>query len=376
MNQAKDTSRQQLFIMLFIAIVLVFFYAVKSVLLPFIAGMVVAYVMNPLTNRFVRWRLHRGVASALALVIFFGVAISAIFLIAPLLKAQLVEFSQRLPEYIERMKQAFAPLQEYVNQQLLNESNSQKLEQLVSAKGESVIRWSVNVLGRLVSGGMAFANVLSLIFITPIVAFYLLRDFNKFTGRAEELVPREHIKTVKEQLAEVNKTLAGFMRGQATVCLILGTYFGVALSLIGLEFGLVIGLFAGLLAFLPYVGSTIGLLLCVGLGYVQYDGDLHQLFIIALVYGLGQFFEGNFLTPYLVGGRVGLHPVWIIFALLAGGALFGLGGVLVAVPVAAVVGVLVRFAVQNYLNSDFYLAHSGKKKGQKKTVAKRRRKRS
>jgi predicted PurR-regulated permease PerM len=194
--------------------------------------------------------------------------------------------------------------------------------------------------------------------ITPVVAFYLLRDWDRIVIQIDSWLPRRYAETIREQVRAVDATLAGFLRGQGTVCLILAVYYGLGLSLAGLDFGLVIGLVAGLLSFVPYVGAIVGLLLSVGLALVQFDAWM-PIAIVAAVFILGQVVEGNFLTPKLVGESVGLHPVWIIFALLAGSALFGFVGLLLAIPATAVVGVGVRFGLDRYLASAYFQGPGG-----------------
>ena len=197
-------------------------------------------------------------------------------------------------------------------------------------------------------------NVTTFVFVTPIVAFYLLRDWDRLIGWVDALIPRPHVVVVREQARQVDDTLAGFVRGQATVCVVLGLGYGLALSLAGLEFGFVIGILSGILAFIPYVGSIFGLFASVGLALLQFD-DPVRIGIIAGIFIVGQVLEGNVLTPKLVGERVGLHPVWVIFSLFAGGAVLGFMGMLLALPVAASVGVLTRFAVAQYRQSPIYL---------------------
>jgi predicted PurR-regulated permease PerM len=215
------------------------------------------------------------------------------------------------------------------------------------------VNWALQALGGVISGGLALVNILSLLFITPVVTFYLLRDWDRVLAHIDALLPREHAETIREQARLVNDTLAGFVRGQATVCFLLGTFYAVALSLAGLNFGLVIGLVSGILSFIPYVGTIFGFVAASGLALAQFD-EWYRIAIVIGIFLFGQFVEGNFLTPKLVGDRVRLHPVWVIFALLAGGTLFGFAGVLLAVPVAAVIGVLTRFAVSRYTASPLY----------------------
>jgi predicted PurR-regulated permease PerM len=213
--------------------------------------------------------------------------------------------------------------------------------------------WIGAALIRIVGSGVAFANLLSLLFITPVVAFYLLRDWDHFVRRIDDLLPLEHRKTILAQFREVDRNLAGFARGQASVCLVLAIYYALGLTLVGLEFGLVVGLGIGLISFIPYVGSITGLIVSLGIALAQFP-TWGPVGLVLGVFVVGQILEGYVLTPRLVGNRVGLHPVWVIFALLAGGTLFGFVGLLLAVPVAAVIGVLTRFAVQQYLASRYF----------------------
>jgi predicted PurR-regulated permease PerM len=229
----------------------------------------------------------------------------------------------------------------------------ERIRESLGASSGKIAGWITQILSGLVTGGVAIANLLSLIFITPVVSFYLLRDWDRLVAQVDSCLPRGSVGVVREQAGLIDRTLAGWVRGQFTVCLVLGTYYAAGLTLAGLDFGLVIGLLAGLLSFIPFVGAAVGLVGSVGLALVQFD-DWLRIAIVAGVFFVGQAVEGNFLTPRLVGDRVGLHPVWVIFALLAGGALFGFVGVLLAVPVAATLGVLVRFLLQRYLESDMY----------------------
>lgn len=190
-------------------------------------------------------------------------------------------------------------------------------------------------------------NLVALLLITPIVAFYLLRDWDRLIEQADRLLPPAYAEVIRAQVRAVDRTLAGFVRGVGTVCLFLGVFYATGLTLVGLDFGLLIGLGAGLISFVPYIGATIGAIASVGLALLQFDGYLMAA-VVAAIFFSGQFIEGNILQPTLVGDRVGLHPVWVIFALLAGGALLGFVGVLVAVPAAAVIGVGVRFFVGQY----------------------------
>jgi predicted PurR-regulated permease PerM len=214
--------------------------------------------------------------------------------------------------------------------------------------------WFATFLGSIWAGGRALINVVSLIVVTPVVAFYLLYDWDRMLARIDALLPREHASTIEMLAREINAAIAGFIRGQGAVCLILGLFYAISLSLVGLNFGFLIGSVAGLISFIPFVGSIVGFVLSVGVAIVQFWPEWIWILVVAGIFAVGQFLEGNILQPRLVGSSIGVHPVWLIFALFAFGSLFGFVGVLLAVPVTAAIGVLVRFAVERYRNSGLY----------------------
>ena len=219
--------------------------------------------------------------------------------------------------------------------------------------GEALPAWMLDVLGGIWRSGMALFNFLSLLFVTPVVAWYLLRDWDRIVAKVDQWLPRPYAEEIRGQMEEIDKRLAGFVRGQAMVCFFLAAFYGTGLTALGLNYGLVVGVVAGLISFIPYVGSVTGFVLSMLLALVQFDNPW-WIGAVAGVFIVGQAIEGNFLTPKFVGGRVGLHAVWVILALFAFGALFGFVGVLVAVPVAAVIGVLTRYLLQRYLESRYY----------------------
>ena len=253
-----------------------------------------------------------------------------------------------------------APLLALVREQLAGGTQPFDVNSFLKEHLGAVADISIGILGKFVGGLQITFNIISLFVITPVVAFYLLRDWDAIIARVDTYLPRAHVETIREQARLVDETLAGFLRGQFTVCLLLGLFYGIGLSLVGLEFGLVIGLGTGLVSFIPYFGMLIGFVVGVGLAIAQFH-TLLPIAMVVVVFAVGQFLEGNFLTPKLVGDRVNLHAVWIMFALLAGAALFGFVGVLLAVPVAAVIGVLVRFSIARYRASPLYLGTSGSK---------------
>jgi predicted PurR-regulated permease PerM len=232
--------------------------------------------------------------------------------------------------------------------------NTSTLYKSLQTVGETVQDKGGELLQAIFTSAMSIINVVMLLVIVPVVAFYLLYDWDNMTAKIDDMLPRDHAPVIRRLAAEIDTTLASFIRGMGTVCLVLGTYYAVTLMLVGLQFGLVVGFVAGALTFIPYVGAFVGGALAIGLGLFQFWGEWVSLGLVAGIFVLGQVIEGNVLTPKLVGSSVGLHPVWLIFALSVFGTLFGFVGMLVAVPVAAALGVIARFLIENYKDSRLY----------------------
>ncbi len=329
-------------------------YLLRDMLLPFIAGMAVAYLLDPIADRLESWGCSRTLATSLITAAFFVVLLSFIVVLLPLIYEQLAGFIGRVPEYAEFLRAKQDRLVARV-QAGVGEEDLAPLREAVTGYLGQATAWVGRVLAGFWSGGVALLNLLSLVFITPIVSFYLLRDWDRILAHIDGWLPRDHAPVIRAQLTEIDRRLAAFVRGQAMVALILALAYGIGLSLVGLEFGLVIGLGAGAISFSPFVGAIVGLVASLGVALVQFGSDWVSIAMVAGIFIAGQVIEGNFLTPKLVGERVGLHPVWVIFGILAGGVLLGFAGVLLAVPVAATLGVLVRFAFERYLKSALYL---------------------
>ncbi|NFV81940.1 AI-2E family transporter [Magnetospirillum aberrantis] len=350
------TSGQRLrFWLIGLALALALLYVLRGMLLPFVAGMAVAYFLDPLADRLERAGLSRLAATSVITASFFMVVVVALVILVPVIEDQVLAFAHKVPGYVDTLNERLQPLLVEAKKRL----SPRDIEKLRSSVGEyagTFASWGLGALRSVLSGSLAVFNVLSLVFITPVVTFYLLRDWDKMVSRVDSWLPRDHADTIRTQMKEINRTLSGFIRGQATVCLCLGLIYGIGLSVVGLDLGLVIGLGAGVLSFIPYLGSIAGFVTGMGLALAQ-GADWHLPVFVAVVFAIGQVAEGNFLTPKLVGDKVGLHPVWIMFALLAFAALFGFVGLLLAVPLAAVIGVLVRFALGRYLSSPLYHGH-------------------
>jgi predicted PurR-regulated permease PerM len=348
---------QALFWVLLVAFFFLALWLLAEILLPFVAGVVIAYLLDPLVDRLREHRVPRGLASFIVLLLFLLVVVLVLLLLVPLLQAEIGDLVRRVPQLVA-MSQRLADHLMTLAEKYATPEDMQRARAAVGARVGDVFGWFVQLLQTVLTSSVALFNVLSLVFITPVVAFFLLRDWDRMLAQIDSWLPREHAPVIRAQAAKVDETLSGFLRGQGTVCLLLGAFYAVALALAGLDFGLVIGVFIGLISFIPFAGSMVGAVLSIGLTAVQF-GDWTHILVVAGIFIFGQIVEGNFLTPKLVGDRVNLHPVWVIFALLAFGALFGFVGVLLAVPVAAILGVLVRFALARYLASPLYDRRDG-----------------
>lgn len=344
-------TRQMAFWVLTFIVAVAALWVLRGILLPFVAGMALAYFLNPLANRLERAGVNR-LAATLAIVGLFILAfVLLILMFVPILSAQLVAFFENLPRTVQRL------------QALLMDPNRTWLRQVI---GEGVgdvqiadlvkqgAGWITAFLASLWSGGQALLSIFSLVVVTPVVAIYLLYDWNRMIATVDGWVPVRQRETVRALARQIDEAIAGFVRGQTAVCLILGSFYAVGLTLIGLNFGLLIGLASGLLTFIPYVGSLTGLVLAGGVAIAQFWPDYSTILIVLAVFFAGQFLEGYVLAPKLVGESIGLHPVWLMFALFAFGYLFGFVGLLIAVPLAAAIGVLARFALRQYLASPFH----------------------
>jgi len=354
---SASLKRQALFwgfaLVLFIAFLMVF----SSILLPFVAGMALAYFLDPVADRLERIGLSRMWATVVILIAFVIVFVLALVIIVPVLAGQASEFIARLPGYVSQLQTLIASsgngiLPDWVGEQIaaIKENFSKYL-----AEGAGFLG---TLFGQIWNSGKALVDILSLFVLTPVVAFYLLLDWDRMVAKVDSWIPRDHVQTVRNIAGEMDSAISGFVRGQGSLCIILALYYGIGLSLAGLNFGLLIGLFSGAVSFIPYIGSILGLVLAVGVALVQFWPDYPMVALVLAIFFSGQFIEGNILQPKLVGNSVGLHPVWLMFALVAFGALFGFVGLMVAVPAAAVVGVLVRFALGRYLDSDLYHGHA------------------
>lgn len=352
------TVRQQVqYWTLGLLIFLVALYFLSAVLLPFVAGMAVAYLMDPTVDKLER-HMSRTLATALVLTLFFLCVLLFLLLLVPVVGQQIVGFVNELPRLMDWLKSEVVPLlADYTAG--LDSGFMLDLAKSLAAMSGDVAKITGQLISQAWTGGLAFFHIVSVIVITPIVAFYLLRDWDVMVAKLDSWLPRQHRDVIRSIVLDIDKVMSGFLRGQGTVCLILGTFYAIALMAVGLKFGLVIGLLSGLVSFIPFVGAILGLAMSLLPAIAQFwpESNWLSLGLVVGIFAFGQFVEGNFLTPRFLGDRIGLHPVWVMFALLAGGALFGFLGVLLAVPAAAAIGVLVRFSVGKYLTSRLYLGN-------------------
>jgi predicted PurR-regulated permease PerM len=327
-------------------------YLLSPIMTPFVAGMGIAYMLDPAATRLVRMGVPRTAAAVIMTVVFFLGILAFLLLLVPLVEQQAVSFMQNLPKYVDALREQALSLAATL-QGKLGAADVAKLQGQLGEAATKLAGWLVGALAVVFGGSLAFLNALALIAITPVVAFYFLSEWPAFLKRVDGWLPRRRAPAIRDMAREIDRRLAGFARGQALVCAILAIYYAVALSLVGLDFGVLIGLFIGVISFIPFIGVFFGGLLSIGLAALQF-GTWSDVALVAAVFVAGQVVEGNFLTPKLVGDRIGLHPLWVVFALLAGGALFGIVGVLLAVPVAAAVGVVAERMLASYLASPLY----------------------
>jgi predicted PurR-regulated permease PerM len=324
-----------------------------SILLPFVMAAGIAYFLDPVASRMVKTGMPRGLAAMLLVVGLVAAGLLFALLLYPLILSQLGIFISRVPAYATELQSWAGTLIIKLQERLGSEYVDGKLKDLVSGQAGAMLSFLAGALTRIVGGGFALFNVLSLLIVTPVVAFYLLRDWPGVVRRMDGWLPLRYQGVVRAQAKEMDRILSAWLRGQALCCLLLALFYACALQLVGLDLGLIVGITAGVLSFIPYVGSITGGVTSIGLAFAQFP-TWAGVAEVAGIFLTGQLLEGYVIYPRFLGDRVELHAVWVIFALFAGGAAFGFLGVLLAVPVAAVIGVLARFWLRRYLASPLY----------------------
>lgn len=334
------------------ALLFLFVWLFKSILLPFILGIVVAYLLNPIVNALGRYGLRRNIAALAILGCFILVILALSALAVPVLYREISSLAQDLPDIYDRIMAYLEPYMARA-QDILGQNGSSALS-VLQENAKSALGAGKTILSGLAAGGAVLTSLVTVLVIMPIVAYFMMEEWPDILRRVRDLMPRQHEGTILDLLAKMDRKIAGFIRGQLTVAFILGLSYAVALSIAGLNYGFLIGIMAGLFSIIPMVGSTLGLLVAVLVAWLQ-AGDITFVAIVAGIFLLGQVIEGNFLSPKLIGDSVGLHPLWVFFSLMAGGALLGIVGMLISVPVAAVISVLAAFLIEQYKQSAYYL---------------------
>ena len=319
----------------------------RDILLPFVAGIALAYLLDPVVERIERLGVNRTIAT-LGIVGLFIIGVGGVMVqVTPLLGTEVADFIEKVPQYIEKL-QAFAnnpgrPWLRKIIGEGLSEAE-QSSGQLTSVAAD----WIPTFLRSLWSDSRALMSILSLMVVTPIVTIYLLMDWKRLIAAIDSLIPAAQHETVLALSGELNATISGFLRGQGTICLVLAFYYALALRLFGLNHGILIGLAAGLISFIPYLGSLTGLVLSLCVVVLQFWPSWTMISVVLGIFLVGQAIADYVLAPYLIASRVQLNPVWIMFAIAAFGYLFGFVGLLIAVPLAAAIGVVIRFAIRQY----------------------------
>ncbi len=328
-------------------------FLLRDMLLPFVLGAAIAYLLAPLLRKMCRTGMSRRIAVIIILAVFFlflGLVAAAV---GPLLYREIAELCAKIPDYMDRLADFVRPASDRLMHYI---SPGQKID--VKAVMTDQAAPAATVAGQvalgILAGGYALFHAISVLVITPIVAYFMMKEWNAITAYIESLIPVDRKETVLNILKDIDRKLSGFVRGQLSVMFVLGLSYALMLTIIGLQYGFLIGMMAGLLSIIPLIGSAIGLVTAVVVAFFQTGGDVNFILITAGIFLVGQIIEGNLLTPYLVGESIGLHPLWVFFALMAGGSLFGILGMLLAVPIAAIASVLIGFAISVYKTSPYY----------------------
>jgi predicted PurR-regulated permease PerM len=328
------------------------FWSVQGIITPFFVSFIIAYMLNPLIVKLEPYKINRTFSAFVIVIGFFALIILAIFISIPFLKSELLKLAYSLPRYIERIYSLLSPYFDTAKE-LLNIAGKSSFDETVAKNISRMAAWLLEIAAGLFTNTLALANMISLIVLTPIISFYLLRDWQKTVASFYSLVPPKYFDRVNGLLYRINIVLGGYFRGQAIVCLSLFCYYAIFLGAVGLNFSLTIASITGFFAFIPYIGYLIGFSAGIGVAMSQFQ-DWSDIGIVLVIFLVGQIIESYYLLPKMVGDRICLHPVWIIFSLLSGGLLMGFTGLLIAMPIAATIGVLIRSLVQEYRSSTYY----------------------
>jgi predicted PurR-regulated permease PerM len=352
-----SVERQVLFWSVLLVLAVILLGLLRDVLLPFVLGTMLAYMLNPLVNLTTRSGLPR--TAAAALVLLGGIVLIAFTMVTvvPLVLDQLQKFALRLPDLIAQLR---GVVDDVARARLgpRYPEFAAHIDKGINALTDNWAAIASTAANSLLAQMRSLVNLVSLVLVTPLVAFYVLVDWEPMLARIDGWLPRQHEPAIRRLAVEINDAISAFIRGQGMVCLILAVFYAASLQAIGLEYGLLVGLATGISSFVPFVGWAIGFISAMALALAQFWPAMMPVLLVAGVFIAGQVLDAAFLSPRIVGSRIGLHPVWLLFALVAFSSLFGFVGVLVAVPIAAAIAVLVRFALAAYLDSELYKGSS------------------
>ncbi|MCS6759312.1 MAG: AI-2E family transporter [Candidatus Devosia euplotis] len=348
------TLRNQVLIWIaFLGVLILLLWLFRGILLPFVVGAALAYLLNPLVNQLQRWHFSRGWATAVVLLSVIAIFVGLFVVFLPLVGQQIIGLIQRLPGYVSDLQRLITEWSPAINE-WLGPTRAAQFQTTINDLTRQALGFIATLPAELVNIGYTGAAVIGVTTLTPVVAFYLLLDWEGMVRGLQGLLPRDYKPEINDILGDIDKSMAGVIRGQGGVLLIDAVYYATALSLLGLNFGLAVGLISGLLSFVPFMGFVVGFALSISIALVQFWPNYWMVVAVAAIYMIWQFIEGNILYPKLVGSSININPVWLMFALLAFGALFGFVGLLLAVPLAAIVGVLVRYGMGKYKASSLY----------------------
>lgn len=347
------STLQGTFVLLFVGALLVLVYFLQPILAPFLIGFVIAYLGDPLVDRLEAWRINRTTSVLLVFVVFLALIAAGIFVLVPLLLREVYALVRDIPSFIEWLQQTVSPmLLEHFGVDPFD-VRLDTLRARLSENWQEAGGMASRILSEVTASGVALITWLANLALIPVVAFYLMRDWDKLVAAIHDLIPRDVEQTVVTLVRECDEVLSAFLRGQLLIMFLLGCIYAAGLFIMGLELAVLIGMLAGLASIVPYLGFIVGILAASLAAVFQYQDAIHLVYV-AIVFGVGQLLEGMVLTPLLVGDRIGLHPVAVIFAILAGGQFFGFVGILLALPVAAIIMVFVRHGHERYKESEYY----------------------
>jgi putative permease len=339
----------------FIGICVIFLVLISDILAPFFIAFTIAYILQPLIdNNSIRYKLPRNIIAYGVFVIFLSIFILGVVIVLPLMYQQISLLVSKVPVYKNYLQTELAPI--FIAKiQSIDPTLADKLKDSIQNIINSTFSVIALLLNNIWSYTMATINIVMIILLVPLILFYFLKDWPKMVAMIENLLPLKGKNKVREVLSSINGLLSAYIRGQLNVCLLLSSYYGIGLSIIGVDLGLLLGMLSGFLIIIPFIGLLIAFLLSIIIGCFTF-GITIKLSYIVILYIVGYILESSIITPKIIGDKIGLHPLWIMFSVFASGSLFGFIGIFFAIPIAGIIKVLLKFAIQLYKSSRIYKA--------------------